>query len=51
MAIEWKYAAAQTPAGRAKWKMTRYSVAILENVSVAIDDLSWLIHLSSSLVS
>src|SRR6187200_3581734 len=48
MAVQRKHAAAQTPAGRAKWKMTGNPVAVLENMSVAIDDLDWLIHLSSS---
>jgi hypothetical protein len=28
--------------------MTGNPVAVLENMSVAIDDLDWLIHLSSS---
>jgi hypothetical protein len=48
VAIQWKYAAPQPRAGRAKRKMTSDAIAIFEDMSVAIDNLNWLIHLNSS---
>src|SRR6185436_18437313 len=40
VAIQWKYAAPQPRAGRAKRKMTSDAIAIFEDMSVAIDNLN-----------
>jgi hypothetical protein len=49
VAVQWKYAAPKTGAERAVWEMARDGFAVLENMTVAIDQFNLRFHKSSLL--